>query len=101
MARSQCAQVNARRLRKAKGILLAAAMRHKSRDNNPLKFTPMGHRVYLKSVISAAHPGKHLVSKIISVNVGLPRDVVWHGRDVSTGIFKEPVEGRLILRKLD
>jgi MOSC domain-containing protein YiiM len=41
------------------------------------------------------------VSKIISVNVGLPRDVVWHGRDVTTGIFKEPVEGRAFLRKLD
>jgi MOSC domain-containing protein YiiM len=41
------------------------------------------------------------VSKIISVNVGLPRDVVWHGRDVTTGIFKEPVVGRVFLRKLD
>jgi len=41
------------------------------------------------------------VSKIISVNVGLPRDVVWHGRDVTTGIFKAPVEGRVFLRKLD
>ena len=41
------------------------------------------------------------MSKIISVNVGLPRDVVWHGRDVTTGIFKESVEGRVFLRKLD
>ena len=28
-----------------------------------------------------------------SVNVGLPRDVEWRGRLVSTGIFKEPVDG--------
>jgi MOSC domain-containing protein YiiM len=31
--------------------------------------------------------------KIISVNVGLPREVVWNGKLVSTAIFKEPVSG--------
>ncbi len=31
--------------------------------------------------------------KLISVNVGLPRAVVWHGRAVKTGIFKAPVVG--------
>ena len=41
------------------------------------------------------------MSKIISVNVGLPRDVLWHGHTVTTGIFKEPVDGRIFLRKLD
>jgi MOSC domain-containing protein YiiM len=30
---------------------------------------------------------------VISVNVGLPRDVEWHGRIVRTAIFKEPVAG--------
>jgi MOSC domain-containing protein YiiM len=39
--------------------------------------------------------------KIISVNTGLPREVMWHGRSVTTGIFKEPVQGRVALRKLD
>ena len=29
--------------------------------------------------------------KLISVNTGLPREVTWHGRRVTTGIFKEPV----------
>jgi MOSC domain-containing protein YiiM len=38
---------------------------------------------------------------IVSLNVGLPRDVLWHGRTVTTGIFKEPVEGRIKLRKLN
>ena len=33
--------------------------------------------------------------KLISVNVGLPRSVTWHDRTVTTGIFKEPVEGRV------
>lgn len=39
--------------------------------------------------------------KIISVNVGLPRLVVWQGQTVSTGIFKSPVEGRVQLRRLN
>ena len=39
--------------------------------------------------------------KIISLNVGIPRDVLWHGRTVTTGIFKEPVAGRVPLRTLN
>jgi MOSC domain-containing protein YiiM len=39
--------------------------------------------------------------KLISVNTGLPREVVWHGTTVTTGIFKEPVQGRIALRKLN
>jgi MOSC domain-containing protein YiiM len=39
--------------------------------------------------------------KLMSVNTGLPRGVMWHGRTVTTGIYKEPVEGRVALRKLN
>ena len=39
--------------------------------------------------------------KLIAVNCGLPRQVVWHGRSVTTGIYKEPVTGRVALRKLN
>jgi MOSC domain-containing protein YiiM len=39
--------------------------------------------------------------KLVSVNTGLPREVIWHGRSVTTAIFKEPVEGRVALRKLN
>jgi MOSC domain-containing protein YiiM len=39
--------------------------------------------------------------RIVSVNVGLPRVVEWHGRSVTTGIFKAPVEARLALRRLN
>jgi MOSC domain-containing protein YiiM len=39
--------------------------------------------------------------KLVSVNTGLPREVVWHGRSVTTGIFKEPVQGRVALRTLN
>ena len=31
--------------------------------------------------------------KVVSVNVGLPREVEWHGRTVRTSIWKEPVSG--------
>jgi MOSC domain-containing protein YiiM len=41
------------------------------------------------------------VSKIISLNVGLPRTVTWHEHAVTTGIFKQPVEGRIFLRTVD
>lgn len=39
--------------------------------------------------------------RLVSVNVGLPRDVTWRGKVVTTGIFKEPVSGRIRLRRLN
>jgi MOSC domain-containing protein YiiM len=39
--------------------------------------------------------------KIISINVGRPRVVMRNGEPVSTGIFKEPVTGRVRLRTLN
>jgi MOSC domain-containing protein YiiM len=49
--------------------------------------------------------------KLVSVNTGLPREVTWHppsselrragGRIVTTAIFKQPVAGRVALRKLN
>src|SRR5258708_15702270 len=39
--------------------------------------------------------------KLVSVNTGLPREVSWHGRMVTTAIFKEPIKGRVALRKLN
>jgi len=39
--------------------------------------------------------------KLISVNVGLPRLVDRNGETVSTGIFKKPVTGRVMLRTLN
>lgn len=39
--------------------------------------------------------------KVVSVNVGLPRDVEWNGKTVRTGIFKEPVEGHITMKTLN
>jgi MOSC domain-containing protein YiiM len=39
--------------------------------------------------------------KILSIQVGLPREVPWEGKKVSTGIFKEPIVGRVWVRRLN
>jgi MOSC domain-containing protein YiiM len=40
-----------------------------------------------------------MTMRLIAVNVGQPRQVVWKGRIVTTGIFKAPVAGRVPLRQ--
>ncbi len=39
--------------------------------------------------------------KLVSLNVGLPREVTWRGTKTTTAIYKQPVGGRLALRKLN
>lgn len=39
--------------------------------------------------------------KLLSVNVGLPREIEWNGRIVRTSIFKEPVTGRVRVARLN
>ena len=39
--------------------------------------------------------------RVISVNVGLPKTIVWKGHPVLSGIFKEPVEGRITALRLN
>ena len=39
--------------------------------------------------------------KLLSVNVGLPREIEWNGRIVRTSIFKEPVPGRVRVTRLN
>ena len=39
--------------------------------------------------------------KILSLNVGKPQVVLWNGRSVLTGIFKEPVPGRIPLKQFN
>jgi len=38
--------------------------------------------------------------RVLSVNVGRPREVEWEGKTVRTGIFKAPVTGRIALARL-
>lgn len=39
--------------------------------------------------------------RLLSLNVGLPRDVVWNGKTVRTAIWKFPVKDRRMVRKLN
>jgi ferredoxin-NADP reductase/MOSC domain-containing protein YiiM len=41
------------------------------------------------------------MARLISVNVGLPRDIAWQGKTVHTAIWKEPVRGRRMVRRLN
>lgn len=39
--------------------------------------------------------------RVVSVNVGMPREIAWKGMAVETGIFKEPVAGAVKIGKLN
>src|SRR3954451_165347 len=41
------------------------------------------------------------MARLLSVNVGLPRDIAWKGRTVHTGIWKNPVQGRCKVGRLN
>jgi MOSC domain-containing protein YiiM len=41
------------------------------------------------------------MARLLSVNVGLPREITWNGKTVRTAIWKSPVEGRRLVRKLN
>lgn len=41
------------------------------------------------------------MARLLSVNVGLPRDIAWKGRTVHTGVWKAPVRGRCMVRRLN
>lgn len=42
-----------------------------------------------------------MAARLVSVNVGLPRDILWRGKTVRTGIWKSPVQGRAKVRRLN
>jgi ferredoxin-NADP reductase/MOSC domain-containing protein YiiM len=41
------------------------------------------------------------MARLLSVNVGLPRDIAWQGKTVHTAIWKAPVQGRRMARRLN
>jgi len=46
-------------------------------------------------------PEERPTVKLVSVNVGLPREVIRKGKTVTTGFFKAPVAGRVMMRTLN
>ena len=55
-------------------------------------------RAAAEAVIAMTEPP---AGRLVSVNVGVPRDVEWQGRIVHTGIWKDPVDGRRMVRRLN
>src|SRR6516225_4338935 len=41
------------------------------------------------------------MARLLSVNVGLPRDIAWQGKTVHTAVWKEPVQGKRMVRRLN
>ena len=44
---------------------------------------------------------ERVVGRLLSVNVGLPQDVTWHGQTVHTAVWKQPVDGARLVRRLN
>lgn len=42
-----------------------------------------------------------MIGRLLSVNVGLPQDITWEGKTVHTGIWKTPVTGPRMVRRLN
>jgi ferredoxin-NADP reductase/MOSC domain-containing protein YiiM len=42
-----------------------------------------------------------VMGRLLSVNVGLPRDITWQGKTVHTGVWKAPVTGPRMVRRLN
>src|SRR6516162_6217975 len=44
---------------------------------------------------------KRAMPRLLSLNVGLPRDIEWQGKTVHTAVWKAPVQGRRMARRLN
>jgi ferredoxin-NADP reductase/MOSC domain-containing protein YiiM len=53
------------------------------------------------SAATLATLGTHPAGTLLSVNVGMPKDVAWQGNIVHTGVFKSPVSGRRRVGRLN
>ncbi len=42
-----------------------------------------------------------MAARLLSVNVGLPREIAWQGRTVRTGVWKTAVQGPRVVRRLN
>ena len=47
------------------------------------------------------NPSSDVTGTLVSVNVGMPADVTWRGKTVHTGIYKRPVDGPVMVRRLN
>jgi hypothetical protein len=52
-------------------------------------------------VTGPATEGHHRMPVLLSVNVGMPKNVAWRGKTVYTGAWKHPVNGPATVRRLN
>jgi ferredoxin-NADP reductase/MOSC domain-containing protein YiiM/ferredoxin len=55
----------------------------------------------MTSAVTAPPTSAGSAGTLVSVNVGMPKDVAWQGRTVFTGVFKDPVTGPRRVRRLN
>ena len=60
-----------------------------------------GVRLALEQLQLREQRDHRVVGRLLSVNVGVPKDVPWQGRTVFTGVFKDPVTGPRHVGKLN
>ena len=54
----------------------------------------------MASWLGVSYRRRHM-ARLLSVNVGRPREIAWRGKMVYTSVWKEPVEGRRLVRRLN
>jgi len=72
--------------------------RHEHKTANQLLFGKMQRSRFGSSTMN---DGPETEARLVSVNVALPRGVSYRGRPVQTGIFKTPVNGPVMVRRLN
>jgi MOSC domain-containing protein YiiM len=54
-----------------------------------------------KKPVAIVSEEEKMTARLLSVNVGLPRDIAWRGQTVHTAVWKAPVQGRSMVRRLN
>jgi hypothetical protein len=60
-----------------------------------------GNKFSNRNVIADFEEKEVRMARLLSVNVGLPREVTWNGKTVRTAVWKFPVKERRMVRKLN
>src|SRR5271157_3738826 len=55
----------------------------------------------IADALRCRHHQEAQVGRLVSVNVGMPKNVQWRDKTVYTGIWKTPVEGSVMVRRLN
>src|SRR4051794_18763211 len=80
----------------------AASLSSRPRSLPPRYSRPMSEETSSESPQVESPEGNALhMGTLLAVNVGMPKDVSWHGKTVFTGVFKDAITGPRRVRKLN